>query len=418
MMAVKAAYNAGLVLVAAAGNSGNPAGQGNNIIYPARYDEVIAVAATNQDDTRASFSSTGEQLDLSAPGVSIYSTVPGGGYASYSGTSMASPHVAGTAALVISSGIVDTNSNGRINDEVILSLINTADDLGTTGKDSKYGYGLVNAYKAVPPPLATGSIQGNVTDGQNPIAGASVTDGTRTVLTDNNGNYIINNIPDGIYTVTASKDTYKSSSQQVTVTGGATVTADFTLSIIRNGAIAGTVTDTATGLAIAGASVTDGFKTTATDSSGNYTISDVAPGTYTITASTTGYQSSSKNVNVQENTTSTANFSLSPVTQATTVSVKSLSHYTEGGKGGTAHLRIIVELADNLASSVAGATVNIDMYLNGNFYNKFSGTTSTDGKVNFKINNAPSGTYKVIVTNVIASSLIWDGIKTEYTFTK
>lgn len=71
-----------------------------------------------------------------------------------------------------------------------------------------------------------------------------------------------------------------------------------------------------------------------------------------------------------------------------------------------------------MGNPVSGATVNIDTYLNDTFYNKFSGTTATDGKVSFKINNAPSGGYKVIVTNVSASGLTWDGVKTEYTFTK
>ncbi|MBU4483368.1 MAG: S8 family serine peptidase, partial [Actinobacteria bacterium] len=129
----------GLLLVAAAGNSGNPPGKGDNIIYPAAYESVIAVAATDQNDKRASWSSTGPDLELSAPGVAINSTLLGGGYGEKSGTSMASPHVAGTAALVITAGISDVRGQ----------LQSTAKDLGATGWDSKYGWGLVDAFAAL-----------------------------------------------------------------------------------------------------------------------------------------------------------------------------------------------------------------------------------------------------------------------------
>ena len=135
-------YYDGLILVASAGNSGNPPGKGDNISYPAAYDSVIAVAATDQSDKRASWSSTGSELELAAPGVDIYSTYKGGGYATLSGTSMASPHVAGTAALVWAKNPTWSN------DAVRTQLQNTADDLGATGWDSKYGYGLVDAVEA------------------------------------------------------------------------------------------------------------------------------------------------------------------------------------------------------------------------------------------------------------------------------
>lgn len=131
------AYLDGLLLVAAAGNGGS-------VIYPAAYDSVIAVSATDRDDALASFSSTGKQVELAAPGVNINSTLPGNKYSgeTWSGTSMASPHVAGTAALVWA------KYSDWTNDEVRTQLQNTAEDLGATGWDSEFGYGLVDADEA------------------------------------------------------------------------------------------------------------------------------------------------------------------------------------------------------------------------------------------------------------------------------
>ncbi len=151
----------GLLHVAAAGNLTLPVGT-CSVGYPARYSSVIAVTATDSNNNIASFSCRGPEAELAAPGVNIMSTVPTGnctncsesGYATLSGTSMASPHVAGVAALVIATGIADGNGNGRINDDVRLRLQQTADDLGAAGRDSIYGFGLVDADGAAPPPPA------------------------------------------------------------------------------------------------------------------------------------------------------------------------------------------------------------------------------------------------------------------------
>ena len=139
------AYNSGVLLVAAAGNGGS-------VYYPAAYDSVIAVSATDSDDSIASFSSTGSEVEIAAPGVNIISTYSDGQYAIGSGTSMACPHVAGAAALVYASEKLGLISP----DEVRRRLRETAVDLGAPGKDNLYGYGRLDAAAAaIPKPVLT-----------------------------------------------------------------------------------------------------------------------------------------------------------------------------------------------------------------------------------------------------------------------
>lgn len=136
---IKKAYSKGILLVAAAGNDGNEMGLGDNVDFPARYDQVIAVGAIDQFNNRAAFSSTGSDLEVTAPGLNILSTSFNGNYAEMSGTSMAAPFVTGQLAIIKQAYPTLTNNQIRsILSENIL-------DLGEIGKDPHYGKGLVQA---------------------------------------------------------------------------------------------------------------------------------------------------------------------------------------------------------------------------------------------------------------------------------
>jgi len=157
---VAALLAAGILPVFSAGNNGPEA---NSIGSPASYPESLAVGAVDQDRSVASFSSRGPspwnviKPDVSAPGVDVRSAFPGGGYAIADGTSMAAPHVAGLAALLL-------QADPSLSPEQIKSILKeTASPLGAVTPNNASGWGLVNAYSAALRVVPHGTLKGNVT---------------------------------------------------------------------------------------------------------------------------------------------------------------------------------------------------------------------------------------------------------------
>jgi subtilisin family serine protease len=221
--AIAAAGQAGQLFIAAAGNGGfDGIGDNNDVTphYPSNYDldNIICVAATDDCDNLASFSNYGvTSVDLGAPGVDIYSTIPGGGYASYNGTSMATPHVSGVAALIWS-------QNPQLSaSEVKNQILSTVDPISSLQGNTVTG-GRLNANNALdnpPPSPVFGEIHGSK---WNDIDGDGIWDanerglsgwtiyldqnqnsqldaGEVSTITDINGNYSFTGLTADTYTI-------------------------------------------------------------------------------------------------------------------------------------------------------------------------------------------------------------------------
>ncbi len=188
--AVANAYSAGVFVAAASGNSGS-----TSVAYPGAYSGAVAVGATRVGNTRPSYSNRGTALDLVAPGGDTSRDDNGDGYADgilqetfsgstwsyyfFQGTSMASPHVAAAAALLMARGATAAEAESY--------LKSTATDLGTSGFDTSYGYGLIQPGAALAAFLDAGGggggADGGATDGGASDGGASdggATDGGAT----------------------------------------------------------------------------------------------------------------------------------------------------------------------------------------------------------------------------------------------
>ncbi len=318
---------ANVIPVAAAGNCG-PGCTDN----PGNIWGAFAVGATDEYDQVASWSSgavvnwpdppeewpffdiypsTYIKPDFSAPGVDIVSSVPGGGYEAWQGTSMATPHVAGTVALILQAAGWTDFQQPDTPEMVYLILNATAEDFGDPGQDTRYGYGIVNALEAVN--LAetyakTTGVEGYVYDAvdHSPVPWATVTvnETGKTVRVNGSGYFKIPLDP-GVYTLIFNAWGYEPQTLVVNVT-------------VVNGTLAGFVYDQLYGTPIAGAAVTieELGLTVYTNATGGFSIS-LPPGTYNVTASATGYTSETKSVEVKEAEVTIVTFELMPTANGT-----------------------------------------------------------------------------------------------------
>ncbi len=419
------AVDNGVVVVVSSGNDYSSTG----VSSPACGSKVIAVGAVDQSDTVADFSNSGPALDIVAPGVGVLSTYScdaAGDCGSYwyawmSGTSMAAPHIAGAAALVLQS------HPGFSVDQVKDALYSTAKDVGSRDGNGRVDVlGAVNYLSApdtevpiisnivYPTTSTTATITWNTNEPATSLVEYGLDNTYGSPASDNNlvtshsivltgldsstiYHFKITSVDgsnnsastadltfetlspptlDSISITPSSASISEGSTQQFTATG---IYSDDTTKDLTDVVWSSSVESVAT---INGAGLAEGLTIGSTD----------------ITATYDGLSSIS----------STLQVTVAPEVP-TTVSVSSITYATEGGKFQDKHLLITIELLDDLGNPVSGASVSIDLNLNDSIFRSGTGTTGSSGTITFSLKNAPVGSYSTTVTDVTASGLAWDG---------
>ncbi|GIH04650.1 hypothetical protein Rhe02_27170 [Rhizocola hellebori] len=247
-------------------SNGNSGPSCNSSGSPGMYTNSYASGAFDINNVIASFSSRGPGLNgdvkpnIAAPGVNVRSSIPGGGYTTLNGTSMASPHTAATVALIWSASPAvrgDIEATRALLDTTAIDVNDTTCG-GTAADNNVFGEGRLDAFAAVSaaPRGALGALSGVITSGGSPLAGATVVaDGpiSRTTTSAADGTYSFPVLSVGDYVVTASKFGFTTATGNVTVTEGATATLNLDLASAANATISGTVTSA--GAPVVGATV-------------------------------------------------------------------------------------------------------------------------------------------------------------------
>jgi subtilisin family serine protease len=305
--AIRNMYAAGVLPIAAMGNCGEGCVGSPGAVY-----EAFGIGASADDDSIADFSSGGiisksgwenppaewpdqwVKPDISAPGAGVLSATPGGGYEAWDGTSMATPHAAGTAALMLA-------ANPNLTPDLILQTLQESsywdNRYGEDRPNIRYGHGRIDAYEAVSRIAYSSGISGVVTDGATgaPLGQATITaEGLgRSAKSKADGSFGLV-LPDGTYTLRVERFGYAPLVlPNIIVADDGYTTANAALQALPSGRVSGRVIYERTGHGIPGAAIQVlgiPIKIEATtDADGAYAL-DLPIGTYTLDASAMGFE--------------------------------------------------------------------------------------------------------------------------------
>ncbi|MFI8453653.1 S8 family serine peptidase [Streptomyces erythrochromogenes] len=263
---------------------------------PGDYASSYSSGAFDINNAIASFSSRGAgpggivKPNISAPGVNVRSSVPGGAYEAFSGTSMASPHTAAAVALLWSAAPAlegDIAQTESLLDGTALDT-DSSQCGGNAADNNVFGEGRLDVLAAVnaAPRGALGALGGTVRSGGQPLAGVKVTaDGPidRTATTAADGSYSFPALSVGEYSLTAAKFGYGQQTATATVTENATATGDFTLTQAASGKVTGTVASASGPAAGAAVTIADTPVTATADAQGRFEVT-LPHGTYRVNA--------------------------------------------------------------------------------------------------------------------------------------
>jgi len=310
---------------------------------------------------------------MAAPAIQLAANSPG----NVTGKVVASGGTGIAGATVSAAGVTaTTDSTGTYTLNNLPAGSVTISALATNYATATATVTVTSGTTATAPNIALSSTVGTVTGAVTntsgtAIVGATVSFGGGTTTTDSGGAYTLSNLPAGAIQLVASATGYNSQTQNVTISGGATVIANFLLSVVpKTGTVTGKVTNISTGSAVASASVSWSGGSATTNSSGVYTLSNVTAGSQVISATATGYFQRSLTTTVAGGASATLNLPLAT-----------------GGK-----INVVVKLASGAGFS--GATVTAT---GGVIANTVSGTTNSSGV--FLTNYVPVGTYTVTVSH-------------------